>query len=747
MRLLTVIWTLLAAGLVTHQVFLWKSGVPVETDLLSLLPKDERDPAAEEVLQHLSQEGAKSLTLLLTAKTKAEVTAGAQAFVAALKSERLERVTTAQAAQSLPEQLAPWKESFLTAAQLERLPAESTEQLAGRALLQLNQPLGARLGDFREDPLQLFAEYLRERAQVTKVRPEGELLVFETDAGHHVLLRYTVKGGGFSMDGTPHLADAIAAAKQALPAGVELHAAGVPLFAEAAAVQANRETSTVGLGSLAAILVIMFLAFRGPRPLLLVVLSVGMGVVAGLSVCVLLFGRVHLMTLVFGASLVGVAEDYGIHYFASRQSEPTRDRNELLRSHTPGLLLAMLTSVAGYVVLALAPFPGLRQVAIFSSVGLAAAFLTVLAWFPHLDRGEVTPTRFSQVWASTRRWWPTLSPKALALGLLAVALVSAIGFWKLKPQDDIRALQASPKALVDAQRTVAERVGLPSPAQFFIVRGATEAERLAREEALTAQLDALIPGGLITGYDGVSRWVPSPDRQARSRELFRKTRAAVLTALADELEDPTPLEGEGRPFTVADALQTQLGEALRPLWLPDVSVVLLHAPTKESLPTLATLGALPGVRFVDRTGDISSLMHRWRVGMSELLFVGLAVIYAVLWWRFRRDAWRALLPTVVASALALALVGYLGEPMTLFHVLALFLLLGMGVDYGIFLVEHPDDAGEAWLAIGLGAVSTLLSFGLLAVSTTPAIHAFGVTLGAGVTLVWLLSPLTAPTKR
>lgn len=742
MRVLTVIWTLLAAGLVAHQVLLWKGGVPVETDLLSLLPKDEVDPAAEEVLQHLSQEGAKTLTLLLTAKTKPEVVEGAKAF--ALSSPRLEPVTIPAASHALPEQLARWKEAFLTAAQRERLSTETPEQLTERALMQLNQPLGARLGEFREDPLQLYGEYLRERAQVTKVRPEDGLLLFETDAGHHVLLRYAVKGGGFSMDGTPHLADAIAAARAKLPAGVELHAAGVPLFAEAAAVQANKETTTVGFGSLAAILVIMWLAFRGPRPLLLVVLSVGMGVVAGLSVCVLLFGKVHLMTMVFGASLVGVAEDYGIHYFASRQAEPKRDRNELLKHLTPGLFLAMLTSVAGYVVLALAPFPGLRQVAIFSSVGLAAAFLTVLAWYPWLDRGEVRPTRFAQAWAGTRRWWPSLSGRALVVGVLGCAAVGAFGWVRLKPQDDVRALQASPKALIDAQRTVAERVGLPSPAQFFVVRGANEAERLAREEALTEKLDALVPGGLITGYDAVSRWVPSPERQTRNRELFRKTRAAVLTSLADELEDASPLERPAAPLTVADALSTQLGDALRPLWLPDVSVVLLHAPTKDSLATLAQLGALPGVRFVDRTGDISKVMQRWRVGMSELLLVGCAVIFAVLWWRFRKQAWRALLPTLVAGGLALALVGFLGEPLTLFHILALFLLLGMGVDYGIFLVEHPNDDGEAWLAIGLGAVSTLLSFGLLAVSTTPAIHAFGVTLGAGVTLVWLLSPLTAP---
>ena len=44
-----------------------------------------------------------------------------------------------------------------------------------------------------------------------------------------------------------------------------------------------------------------------------------------------------------------------------------------------GLLLALATSVLGYLVLAAVPFPGLRQMALFSVVGLAAAFLTVIA--------------------------------------------------------------------------------------------------------------------------------------------------------------------------------------------------------------------------------------------------------------------------------------------------------------------------------------------------------------------------------
>lgn len=729
----------MAVLLVAHQIHLWTGGLQVETDLLSLLPRDERDLTAEEVLHHLSDAASRSVVVLITGASEADSLAAADQFAAALELDRLQPAVTSANDKSVLDELLAYRDRLLTPEQLRRLADTTPEELEQRALVQLQQPMSQRLGDFRDDPLQLFPEFLRERAKATKVRPVGKHLVVDQS----VLLRYQLTGAAFALDGVAHLATALREAKKAVPPNTEVLAAGVPLFAEAAAVQANAEVSTVGIGSLLAILLVMWLAFRSPMPLLLVVLSVLMGVAAGLSVCVLLFGKVHLMTLVFGAGLVGVAEDYGIHYFASRQAQPKRDRRELLKHLTPGLFLAMVTSVAGYVMLAIAPMPGLRQVAVFSSVGLAGAFLTVLAWFPTLDRGEVKPTRFAVAWAATRSKWPSLGPRALALGGLGAALVSALGISRLAPLDDIRALQSSPPVLVEAQKSIATRIGLPSPAQFFIVRGDTEAARLEREEALTAKLEGLITKGALTGYDAVSAWVPSPRRQEEQRVVFTKTREAVLTRLADELEDaPVGPRHDSPLLTVDTLLATSLGGALEPLWMKDASVVLVHAPTKDRLAELAELSALPGVRFVDRTAEISSLMHRWRVGMSEMLFAGYAVIFLALFWRFRGRAWRALLPTMVASALALATVGFLGEPLTLFHILALWLLLGMGVDYGIFLLEHSADEGEAWLAVGLGAVSTLLSFGLLAVSTTPAIHAFGVTLGIGVTLVWLLSPLS-----
>jgi len=121
------------------------------------------------------------------------------------------------------------------------------------------------------------------------------------------------------------------------------------------------------------------------------------------------------------------------------------------------------------------------------------------------------------------------------------------------------------------------------------------------------------------------------------------------------------------------------------------------------------------------------------------------LVFAALYVRYRGHAWRILLPTVLAGAFAIAALGWIGLPLQLFNVLALLLLLGVGIDYGIFLLEHRSEAGDgdprAWMAVCLGATSTWLAFGLLGLSATPALRAFGLTLLFGIGAVWLLSPL------
>ncbi len=114
--------------------------------------------------------------------------------------------------------------------------------------------------------------------------------------------------------------------------------------------------------------------------------------------------------------------------------------------------------------------------------------------------------------------------------------------------------------------------------------------------------------------------------------------------------------------------------------------------------------------------------------------------------------WRAG-PTVrsgssTASIATLALLGFAGPPLQMFHVLALMLLLGVGSDYGIFMQEGGGrDGSTPWLAVGLSAANTILSFGLLGLSSTPALQAFGLTMLFGTALVWLIVPCFAQAKE
>jgi predicted exporter len=392
--------------------------------------------------------------------------------------------------------------------------------------------------------------------------------------------------------------------------------------------------------------------------------------------------------------------------------------------------------------------------ALFSSVGMVAAMLTVVCWFPLLDRGRVKENRFAQALGASLERWPRFAwPRSrVTRGLLILpGVVMLIGLARLSINDDVRQMQSSPPVLMQSQIRLSRLLGLPSPAQFYLVQGRDAEEVLQREEALKERLDK-IPS---ISYSALSDWIPSQRRQQADAALTAQAEAPVLQgigkALGETLHRPAFAAG---PLTFEHWLASPASTAARALWLGrlgelksgrDASVVLLHGLSDKALlpPLAAAVQGLEGVRWVDKAGEISALLARYRLAMSVLLLLAHAAVFAALAWRFGRQAWRAWLPTAAGSLATLALLGWLGEPLQLFNVLALLLLLGVGVDYGIFLLEHrasDAEARSAWLAVALGSASTWLSFGLLGLSGTPALHAFGLTLMIGLALVVLLAP-------
>ena len=774
-RWLAIAWLLVLVGLGVQQWQLWKSESRIDTDILALLPQDAHDRLLSDVTRRIADVNARQIVVLLGSADSAQTKAAEAAFRSTITpvdagndTANNDTANVERGSAPLKEAgtiegwfdqarafYAPYRDRLLTSEQRQRLQSEPAGDLAQGALAALYGPMGApRLTDWRQDPLSLWPQWWQERAQGAGLQM-GDDGLLEADGKHWAILQFETTGSAFQLDGERHidllLDQAAAAATQKAP-GLEVLRAGVPLHAEAAAVQANWEINTIGWGSLAAVLLLVWLAFRSLRPILLVGASLLIGCGVALAVTVLAFGKVHVLTLVFGASLVGVAEDYGIHWFASRQAEPADRRWKLLRHLLPGLWLALLTSALAYLALGLAPFPGLRQMALFSVVGLAAAFLTVIFWFPWLDGGEIRTTRFARWLGATLERWPRLQgrrPVGLFLG--AVAIIAALGMLRLQPNDDLRSLQSSPQDLITQQIRISKMLGLPSPAQFYLVQGDNAEQVLQREEALVDRLRVLATDKQIGGYRAISEWLPSVQRQQADAVLTGAIEPRVLAQIGEAVGETLP-----RPDYAVQDLQAQafldspVAMPFRHLWLGTVgqgmaSVVMVDDLSRADALTLleAQTEGIEGVRWVDRTADFSKLLKHYRKLMSVLLLVGIVLVFAVLYWRYRAQAWRVFAPTLVAGALTLGLLGLFGQPLQLFNVLALMLLLGMGIDYGIFLIEHRGDA-SAWLAVCVGAASTWLSFGLLGLSATPALRAFGLTLLFGIGLVWLISPLFRP---
>jgi len=344
----------------------------------------------------------------------------------------------------------------------------------------------------------------------------------------------------------------------------------------------------------------------------------------------------------------------------------------------------------------------------------------------------------------------------LAAGMLAV--FTALGWSLLGAQDDIRSLQNPPKKLLDDQVKVSKLLDLPTPAQFFLLRGATPEILLQREEILKKRLDFLIEQKLITGYHAISNWVPSAQGQTSRRQLIEKALlndGGALAPLAEKIGEDRRWVGATRarlldtaePLTVDDFLKTPASEPWRHLWLGRLangyaSVVALRGVNKDSLAALPqTASGVDGVQWVDKVGEISSVLGNYRYYMSWVVLLSYLAVYGLLYPRYGSAGWRALAPAALASIVTLAIFGFAGQGLQLFHILALMLLLGIGVDYGIFFQEQRRaDDGAAWLAVALSALSTLLSFGLLALSKTAALHAFGLTMAIGISVVWFIVP-------
>ncbi len=748
-----------------------RDGLPIQTDILALLPADEQDPVVAEALERVSGKASRETLFLVTAPTWAEAAAAASALQDSLANSGLFAIPFNAAdepsLQAFYELYFPRRWQLLTRPARQQLGDGHYQDFVNGALTRLSSPLAMVSSEvIVADPLLLFSAFSESLASGNRFTLRDGWISLPANDSERIVIRGRTLQAPFQVAFQEAFASYWPRASHELSAAhgsANVQITGVLPFAAEASSQAKQEISTIGLGSLLGIVLLLLLTFRSPSPLLLCLLPVASGMVLAVLLSLLIFEQLHLFTLVIGTSLIGVSIDYAFHYLAARHDAGADWRADRgLRAILPGISFGLVTSLLGYAALYFSAFPGLYQVATFSCIGLIGAWLTVVLAFPWLQqRALARPGRAGSRWLQAYcLWWQKIADKRFAV--IAVVLVLAgllLGLGRLTVNDDIRLLQGASPALLQADANIREATGTGTGNRFFLVAGGSTEQLLQREEALVDLLTEQQQLGNLEAVQASSRWLPSLARQRENRDwLATALEQPAVTEYLDGLglssAQRRQLEAslqKGPDLTDEIFLASPIAKPLEDLWLgsvrqQQVSVVLPSGV--RNWPALQQAAAeLDGVRAVDRVGQLSGLLGQYRERALLLVALAYGVIFILLLVRYGlTGAVRVIAGPVLAALLAVAVIGWLGEAFNLFHAVALVLVLGIGIDYTIFFAEGQNHLRATALAITLSATSTLLAFGLLALSGTPAIHGFGLIILAGIAFAFLLAPIAVSAR-
>lgn len=525
-----------------------------------------------------------------------------------------------------------------------------------------------------------------------------------------------------------------------------LQLTGPAVFATDARAAIRADVTRLSLLGSLAVIGLGFLAWRSLRRVVLMVLPLASGLLFALCATGLVFGTVHGITLAFGMVLIGVAADYPLHLFAHGRAAPALWR---------ALTLGVLTTVLAFAVLLWSDFGGLSQLGLFVGVGLIAAAL--------VTRGVVAPLMGPE--RPLRLPLPTgFKPLAAGPWLVGGAALLAAAWLALSP----RAFDASLSSLSpvsEAQRAMDKRLrealGAPDVRHLLRIDAPDMPQALRLAEQAGERLDRLVAEGVLARADNPARRLPAEQTQqarqaalpdasilrARLEAAARASglRAAVFQPWLDAVEAARTLP----PLRLAD-LPPALAERLAAQLTQDASGAHLRiALSGVRLPEALATGWPPGVLALDTLALSERMVERFRVEAGRHMGWAALAMLLVLALSLRRGGrlLGVVLPVLAAVLVTSALLSLGAHPPGLFHWVSLILVAGLALDYAVFFQMMPADEptrrrtlGAVWMC----ALSTVLVFGLLALSRVPVLQAIGVTVTLGVACALAFSLLMRP---
>jgi predicted exporter len=560
------------------------------------------------------------------------------------------------------------------------------------------------------------------------------------DAGGSALVWARITDSPFSAAGQQPVFSTVEAAlaktRASFP-GVGLRWSGINRIGAANRAQIEHEIRTLNVLSVAVVLGIAACLVRRLSKLIHLVPVIGCSLLGAWSLSTLVFPRIHILVGLIGSLLAGVAIDYGFYIYMQPPLFPGEPYGARLRRVMKALLASCLTTVIGFSLLLFSDLPFIREVGFFVSAGLLCALGAAILYFSQIPDPYLEGRRFD----GRRRRCPWVASRSLVWALLAAtALAGTTGLARLQWRDDVRDLEIPMPGLLANERELRTLFGDVPGSSVVLTYGSTPAEARANLQKFTAYEAAREPGVSAASFGLVfptrEDWLDEPALLSQLGGFEGDFRLALIRhgfdadAFASFHDDWEKARGAAPGPSSYDRLYADLGRELPgPLAQSyNAGGALSWFVSVVARPDLPRLPADLRTVNLNQLQTLDQLFTRYRWSALRLSMAGLALVIASVFliYPFRTGLRIALIPSGSCCAV-FGLFGLLGLTLNLFHLLGAFLGVCLSHNYSIFSSETARSGAAPPTPVRLSALCAASSFGVLAFSRVPVVHALGMT--------------------
>ena len=555
------------------------------------------------------------------------------------------------------------------------------------------------------------------------------------------------------------------------------------------------------------ILVLFYFFYGNFRSLFFITAPIIAGVTWVFCVGDLMFEKFNIITAAAGAMLLGLGVDYAIHVYNRFVEQETHSKHNTVLQNLiitfgetgTSVFYGALSTAFVFAVLMITKFRGLYELGFIGGVGILILFVAVLILMPaEIKLRERKQAKGNYLQSLLSRMLGLLSrfvlrhPKYITTGSIIIgAFMIAVLFGAIPSQDkgigvtfddNIENVRSKNDVDVKIIKRLQEKFGSHFKPISVVCSANTDDALIGKLRLLNDKMDELVTKGVVKEYNSLLRYLPSVEhQQANLQKIGNLDVESILFKIRLEmskqglrmnyfrLDRLRKMLTVNEPITIHSFQNEGFGDIMQHYYVEkngmkkvvtqveltgqtyDINIVNDFIKDVDTDPKLARENIIiTGIRVV--TAEFLTLVKKdFIIAVIASLIVVLLLV-VIKYWNFRAVI-VCMVPLTFSILCIMGAMRLLGIKINFVNMISVPLLIGSGVDYGIYIISRylEDQRHDVFAAIHetgqsmfLSSLTTVIGFGSLVFVDNQGLASLGYMCSIGIIICAVSSVIVLP---